>query len=97
MDDMIEGLTKEISNNIREMSRCTDLDKKKKHAEIIKLLCDSIGVFFEGMNMVDYDMLDDMDDMDDMDTPDDFYHDDIVDFKSIKKNRKKKNKNDIPF
>jgi len=44
--------------------------------------------------MVDYDMLDDMDDMD---TPDDFYHDDIVDFKSIKKNRKKKNKNDIPF
>lgn len=94
MDDMIEGLTKEISNNIREMSRCTDLDKKKKHAEIIKLLCDSIGVFFEGMNMVDYDMLDDMDDMD---TPDDFYHDDIVDFKSIKKNRKKKHKNDIPF
>lgn len=92
MDDMIEGLTKEISNNIREMSRCTDLDKKKKHAEIIKLLCDSIGVFFEGMNMVDYDMLDDMDD-----TPDDFYHDDIVDFKSIKMNRKKKNKNDIPF
>ncbi len=91
MDDMIEGLTKEINNNIKEMSKCTDIDKKKKHAEIIKLLSESIGVFFDGMNMMDYDFMDDLDD------DEDIYHDDIVDFKSLKKNKKKKNKNDIPF
>jgi hypothetical protein len=91
MDDMIEGITREISNNIKEMSRCTDLDKKKKHAEIIKLLCDSIGVFFDGMNMVDYSLFDDVDD------EDDYHHKDIVDIKTLKNKKKKKDKNDIPF
>jgi hypothetical protein len=92
MDDMIAGLTNEISNNIKEMSKCSDLDKKKKYAEIIKLLCESIGVFFDGMNMIDYGLFDDIDD-----DEDDYFHDDVVDFKSIKKNKKKKKKNDIPF
>jgi|GEM_PF-4225476 len=91
MDDMIEGLTKEITSNIKEMSRCTDIDKKKKHAEIIKLLCESIGVFFDGMNMVDYSLFDDDDD-------EPTYHDnDIVDIKTLKKKKKKKDKNDTPF
>ena len=87
MDDMIEGLTKEISNNIKEMSRCTDIDKKKKHAEIIKLLCESIGVFFDGMNMVDYSLFDDDDDDDDDDHHHPFHDKVIVDIKTMKKKK----------
>lgn len=73
------------------MSRCTDIDKKKKHAEIIKLLCESIGVFFDGMNMVDYSLFDDDDD----EPP--YRDNDIVDIKTLKKKKKKKDKNDTPF
>ncbi|MBU1172840.1 MAG: hypothetical protein KKD44_25050 [Proteobacteria bacterium] len=87
---VLDGLTKEITNTISEMSKCKDIDQKKKLAEIIKMLCESMGIFFDSMGMVDPDLLDDFDDADD-------YSDDIVDFSSLKKGKKNKKKNDIPF
>lgn len=91
MDEMvnvIDGLSKEIVKNIKDLSKCKDIDQKKKLAEIIKLLCESMGVFFDAMGMADYGMLDDFDDD---------YSDDIVDFKSLRKKKKKKDEDDIPF
>jgi hypothetical protein len=92
MDEIVhimDSLTKEISNTLKEMSRCKDLDQKKKYAEIVKLLSDSMSVFFDGVGMIEeYNMLDDLDDED--------YPDDVVDIRSVKRSKKNK-KNDIPF
>ncbi|MBU0993427.1 MAG: hypothetical protein KJ737_13110 [Proteobacteria bacterium] len=93
MDEMvnvIDGLSKEIVKNIKDLSKCKDLDQKKKLAEIINLLCESMGVFFNAMEMADLGMYEDFDTD---------YSNDIVDFKSLKKSKKKKDKDkdDIPF
>lgn len=92
MDDTIDYILKEIKNNLKEMSRCQDIDKKKKLAEITKLLCESIGVFFDGMNMIDNSLYNE--DFDDDEHAIPFYDDSIVDIKSLKdmKNKKKKKK-----
>lgn len=89
---VLDGLSKEISNNLNDLSKCKDIDQKKKLAEIIKMLCESLGVLFDGMGMLDPDFMDDFDDDDDDD-----YTDDIVDFSSLKNKKKNKKKNDIPF
>lgn len=90
MVHILEEISKEISSNLKEMSKCKDIDQKKKLAEIIKMLCESMGVFFDGMGMLGEDYLDD-----DFDDDDDFTED-IVDFSSLRKGKKNK-KNDIPF
>lgn len=91
---VLDGLTTEINDTIKQMSITEDLDQKKKLAEIIKMLCESLGIFFEGMGMMGPDFFDDFDD----DGPE--FHDDIVDFNALKndkKKKKKKKKDDIPF
>jgi hypothetical protein len=90
---VLDGLTTEINASIKEMSITEDLDQKKKLAEIIKMLCESLGIFFEGMGMMGPDFFDDFDDEHTE------FSDDIVDFNSLKKDKKKKKKkkDDIPF
>jgi hypothetical protein len=102
MVHVIEGLSKEISNNLSELSKTRDLDEKKKLAEIVKMLCESLGVLFDGMDMLATDYLDPFDDDEDEEMLyDDGYSEDVVDFSSLKKGRKdkkkKKNRDDIPF
>lgn len=94
---VLDGLSGEITRNLKDMATCKDIDERKKYAEIIKMLCESLGIFFDGMGMMDPDILDDIyDDEDDND-----YDDDVLDFNSIKKGKKNKKKKksdkDIPF
>jgi len=52
MDEMFHAfdlLGKEIEKNIKELAKYKELDQKKKQAEIIKLLCESMGVFINAM------------------------------------------------
>jgi hypothetical protein len=99
MGNSIEELLKTINQTLRELSTCKDIDQKKNLAETVKLLCDSLGVFFDAMGIGGgLGVLDDFDD--DYDDDDDDYSDDdeVVDFRSLKKkNRKKKKNKDIPF
>lgn len=91
---VLDGLSEEITRNLKEIATCKDVDERKKRAEIIKMLCESLGIFFDGLGMMDPDMLDDLYD-------EDRFDDDVVDFSSIKKGKKHKNKKksdkDIPF
>ena len=43
LEQMIESLAKEIKRNIKAMSGIKNLDQRKTQAEIIKLLCESLG------------------------------------------------------
>ena len=91
---VLDGLSEEITRNLKEMATCRDIDERKKRADIIKTLCESLGIFFDGLGMMDTGLFDEYYDDDDFD-------DDVVDFNTLKKNRKNKKKkkkdNDIPF
>lgn len=91
---VLDGLSEEITRNLKELSTCKDIDERKKRAEIIKMLCESLGIFFDGLGMMDPGLIDDFYDDED-------YGDDVVDFSSLKKGKKKKPKkkrdDDIPF
>lgn len=69
IENILSSLTKSINQSIKDFTECKDLSQKKSQAEIIKLLCESMGVFFDVMNNA-Y-LFDDID-MDD-------YHDDDED------------------
>ena len=62
---ILSSLSKEIDSNVKALSKIKDLDQKKTQAEIVKLLCESMGVFFDAMKTGD-DMGDDDYDDDDM-------------------------------
>ena len=64
-DAIITGLTKELSVELKTMSKTKDINEKETHSRIIKNLCQSLGVFFDLMNeMMSYDSDDDLDDED---------------------------------
>lgn len=93
---VLDGLSEEITRNLKEMTTCRDIDERKKRAEIIKTLCESLGIFFDGLGMMEPGLFEEYYD-------DDEFDDDVVDFSSLKKGKKNKNKkkkktdNDIPF
>ena len=98
IDNILSSLTKSIDQSIKDLSKCKDLAQRKSHAEIIKLLCESMGVFFNAMNNYDpyefdddYDLYDDYDDYDDKE--------EVYDIKKARKSKKGKKKDDdvIPF
>lgn len=109
LDYMIDALAKEINRNIKAMSKIKNIDEKKTQAEIVKLLCESLGLFFAAMAAVrpDYDCDDEFYETDHYDEDDEYFDDeDAVQFESdIKKvfplKKKKKGKkidnDDIPF
>lgn len=67
-EEIIVGLTKELSAELKIMSKTKEINAKEAHSRIIKNLCQSLGVFFDLMNeMMPYDP--DDDDLDDEDVP----------------------------
>lgn len=60
-DKIITGLTKELSAELKTMSKTKDIDAKEAHSRIIKNLCQSLGVFFDLMSeMMPYEPDDDL-------------------------------------
>lgn len=66
MVDVLDSLSKAILKNVKEVSKITDLDQRKTQAETVKLLCESMGVFLNMMNLSDPDLMDDYDEDDDI-------------------------------
>jgi len=111
MDHTIDALAKEINRNIKAMSKSRSIDEKKTQAEIVKLLCESLGVFFSAMAEAHSGYDDECDDdfyrADHYDEDDEYYDDEDADDyeegmtkdKSLKKGKKgkKNDKDDIPF
>lgn len=94
IEGILGSLTKSINQSIKDFSECKDLSQKKVQAEIIKLLCESMDVFFNAMSNSAYYPLDDFD-VDDYDEDDEDYE--IEKPRKTKKTKKKSNKDDIPF
>ena len=68
-EKIITGLTKELTAELKIMSKTKDIDAKETHSRIIKNLCQSLGVFFDLMSeMMPYDP-DEDDDLDNEDIP----------------------------
>jgi hypothetical protein len=49
IENIFDSLTKSIERSIKDFAACKDLNQKKTQAEIIRLLCESMGVFFNAM------------------------------------------------
>jgi hypothetical protein len=102
IENMFDSLSESIDQSIKDFSQCKDLNQKKTQAEIIKLLCESLGVFFNAMkNSAPYPFDDFYEDDydDDYDEEDD--DEDVEEYELEKrrkiKNNKKSNKDSIPF
>ncbi len=66
-DKIIDALTKELTAELKAMSKTKDLNKKEVHSRVIKNLCKSLGVFFDLMSEMmpffpEEDLADDNDD-----------------------------------
>mgnify|MGYP005818370493 CR=1 FL=1 len=59
-EKMLDGLSKEIEVALKEMSKTKSLEEKRMHSEIVKNLCESLGVFLTAAS--DMALLDDDDD-----------------------------------
>ena len=97
---VLDNLTEQVDETLQEMAKCTNIDDKKKHADIVKSLCESLGVLLDQIGIIGSDYMDGMIDFDDEDP----FSDDILDFNSLKKekkrkktSKKKKSEDDIPF
>jgi hypothetical protein len=100
IDDILDSLTKSIQQSVEGFLESKDLASKKSQAEIIKLLCESMGVFFNALNNGDAYPFDDYYDdcEDDYDEDDDYEDDDDIvkpPSKPMKLHKGKKDK--IPF
>lgn len=58
-DKVIEGLMKELDSAIKAMSKAKTVEEKVVHSQIVKNLCESLGVFLNAaqnaMDTDDYD------------------------------------------
>jgi hypothetical protein len=94
IENVLNSLMNAFDQSVKEFTATKDLAEKKTRAEIIKLLSDSLGTFFnaaksEGQN----DFFDDDDD-------DDYFMDDEVIPKALPpkgKKGKRSKKEDLPF
>jgi hypothetical protein len=46
-EKIIIGLSKELSSELKAMSKTKDINEKEVHSRIVKNLCESLGVFFD--------------------------------------------------
>lgn len=100
LPEVIDKIVIEMNRAVSDMAECKDLDERKKLAEIVKTLSDSLSIFLDAFGMMGPDFMDDYLDFDDEPTG----SQDIVDFNSLKKEKrkgnrksKKKSDDDIPF
>jgi hypothetical protein len=49
MVNVFNSLAKAINKNVNDLSKISDLNQKKTQAEVIKMLCESMGVFLDAM------------------------------------------------
>jgi hypothetical protein len=89
IESIFNSLVKSIDRSVKDFSGCKDLNQKKTQAEITKLLCDSLGVFFNAMQKNAPPPFDDFD-------MDDYDEDEEYEIERHKKG-KKLSKDDIPF
>jgi hypothetical protein len=100
IENMLDSLSDSIDQCIKDFSECKDLNQKKTQAEIIKLLCESMGVFFNAMKNTAPFQFDNMYEDDYVDYDDDDEEDDEeyeLEKRRKMKNNKKSNKDKIPF
>ena len=45
-EKIIIGLSKELTSELKAMSKAKDVNEKEVHSRIVKNLCESLGVFF---------------------------------------------------
>ena len=45
-EKIIIGLSKELTSELKAMSKAKDIHEKEVHSRIVKNLCESLGVFF---------------------------------------------------
>ena len=46
-EKIIVGLSKELTSALKAMSKAKDVNEKEVHSRIVKILCESLGVFFD--------------------------------------------------
>jgi len=92
IENILNSLTKSINLSLKDFTACKDLVQKKTQAEIIKLLCESMGVFLNAMNNKVSSSFDDFD-MEDYDEDEEYE----IERHKKAKNKKKSEKDDIPF
>jgi len=46
-EKIIIGLSKELTSELKAMSKVKDINEKEVHSRIVKNLCESLGVFFD--------------------------------------------------
>ncbi len=46
-EKIIIGLSKELTSELKAMSKAKDLNEKEIYSRIVKNLCESLGVFFD--------------------------------------------------
>ncbi|MBW1980146.1 MAG: hypothetical protein JRJ12_02905 [Deltaproteobacteria bacterium] len=57
-EKIIDGLSEELINSLKLMSKSKDIDKKLRYSEIVKNLCESLGVFLSlATDMMDLDFV----------------------------------------
>lgn len=49
-EDIMEPILAEAKRILGEMGNTTDLEARRTQSEIVKNLCESLGVFFDAMN-----------------------------------------------
>ena len=66
-------LTDELASSLKSMSKAKKIDEKLQHSQIVKNLCDSLGVFFNiASSAIPGDFMDEFDDDDFDDDDEDF-------------------------
>ncbi|MCP4628509.1 MAG: hypothetical protein GY850_34115 [bacterium] len=61
-EKLIIGLSKELTSELKAMSKTKDVNEKEIHSRIVKNLCESLGVFFDlASEMMSFDFDDDSD------------------------------------
>jgi CMP-2-keto-3-deoxyoctulosonic acid synthetase len=55
-DKIMDGLSKELMTALKDMAKTKNLDEKIKCSQVVKNLCDSLGVFLDfAGSMMPYD------------------------------------------
>ncbi|HCC55249.1 MAG TPA: hypothetical protein DEQ20_10075 [Desulfobulbaceae bacterium] len=56
-EKILDDLTKELSATLKAMAKAKTVEEKLAHSQIVKNLCEAMGVFFElADNMMGFDM-----------------------------------------
>lgn len=46
-DKIMDGISKELKAALRDMAKAKNADEKLKYSQVVKNLCDSLGIFLD--------------------------------------------------